>query len=62
MFEGSFLLVYFLHGLDGQIYHKNDGHDANVPSQIVPSGYGTFFDTSNQSLEKLNHTKINLPL
>ena len=46
MFEGSFLLVYFPHGLDGQIYHKNDGHDTNVPFHIVPSGYGTLFDTS----------------
>ena len=62
MFEGSFLLEYFLQCRVCQVYHKNDGHDTNVPFQIIPGGYRTFFDTSKQGFKEFDHTLINRPL
>ena len=55
MFEGSFLLEYFLQCREHQVHHKNDGHDTNVPFHIVPGGYRTFFDTSKQGFKELDH-------
>ena len=55
---GAFLLEYLLDHREGQINHKNDAHDTNVPFQIVPSGNRTFFDTCDQSFKKRCHTLI----
>ena len=55
-FRWSILLKEFFRFRIEQIGNQYDGHEAYVPSEIVPGCNGAFFDSCKQGFEELGHS------